>query len=271
MARLSMPMTVCAVPRYFSRVAALFAVVLITCGAPVSASDPAADAAAKGRAFLAGLFNAELGLLPEYETATTYWLFHDNYLAAKVLAETHPQIAEAIKGALAREKIGASGKIEILFGEAARPLPFREFKLVNVRRVGTKLIRTEIATDVPLKGWTHYADLLLFATIAAGNEVEATRYWNAAMELWDGKGFLDEAARAHQRYATYKLGLALHAGARMLPAPKILETIKAKLLSLQSDSGGWITDYDEQGHRLGVANVETTCLAILGLERSGRN
>jgi hypothetical protein len=38
------------------------------------------------------------------------------------------------------------------------------------------------------------------------------------------------------------------------------------LLTLQDDSGGWITDYDATGKKLGVANVETTCLTILGIE-----
>jgi hypothetical protein len=41
------------------------------------------EATAKARTFLAGLFDPELGLLPEYRGATVYWLFHDNYLAAK--------------------------------------------------------------------------------------------------------------------------------------------------------------------------------------------
>ena len=39
-----------------------------------------------------------------------------------------------------------------------------------------------------------------------------------------------------------------------------------RLLALQSKEGGWITDYDEQRKPLGMANVETTCLAILALD-----
>ena len=38
------------------------------------------------------------------------------------------------------------------------------------------------------------------------------------------------------------------------------------LLAMQDDSGGWVTDYDAGGNRIGRANVETTCLSILGLE-----
>jgi hypothetical protein len=53
--------------------------------------EPAGTAAQKGRAFLVGLLDADLGLLPEYAGARTYWLYHDNYLARKVLAGTHPR------------------------------------------------------------------------------------------------------------------------------------------------------------------------------------
>ena len=38
------------------------------------------DAAKRGRAFLAGLFDPSIGLLPEYRGSKTYWLHHDNYL-----------------------------------------------------------------------------------------------------------------------------------------------------------------------------------------------
>ena len=41
-----------------------------------------------------------------------------------------------------------------------------------------------------------------------------------------------------------------------------------KLLTLQDNSGGWITDYDAMGKKIGLANVETTCLVILGIESS---
>ncbi len=47
----------------------------------------------KGRAFLASLFDAELNLLPEYRGANVYWLYHDDYLAAKVMKSSHPEVA----------------------------------------------------------------------------------------------------------------------------------------------------------------------------------
>jgi hypothetical protein len=249
-------------------VIAIAAALLIAGKLPASADERSLNAIIKGREFLAGLFDEDLQLLPEYRGAKVYWLFHDNYLAAKVLEKSHPVIGEKLRKAIGREKVSVSGKIEILFGEAAKPLPFREFNLVDVRRIGTKAIRTEVAGDVPLTGWAEYADLLFLASVAAQNQVDATKQWNAAMELWDGNGFRDAAWRADQRYSTYKLALALIAGARCGASSKTLATITAKLLSLQDASGGWITDYDRHGNGLGVANVETTCLAILGLEQT---
>ena len=86
------------------------------------------------------------------------------------------------------------------------------------------------------------------------------------MRMWDGKGFLDAAARHDQRYSTYKLGLALLAASHLSPPAEPPQGLLDKLLALQDDSGGWITDYDATGKKLGVANVETTCLTILGIE-----
>jgi hypothetical protein len=233
---------------------------------PGQASPSSSEVTQKARSFLAGLFDSDLGLLPEYRGATVYWLFHDNYLAAKVLNASHPELAQTIRSAIEREGIHKSGKIELLFGEAEKPLPFRQYQLVDVRRTTNKVIRTEVVTDAELDGWTQYADLLLLACIAETNQSVARQHWDSAMRMWDGKGFLDAAARHSRQYSTYKLGLALIAASHLSPAVKPPDGLIHRLLSLQSDAGGWITDYDATDNRIGVANVETTCLSILGLE-----
>jgi hypothetical protein len=224
------------------------------------------DAIQKGQTFLTNLFDLDMDLLPEYRGANVYWLFHDNYLAAKVLAVSHPQTAKRIVAAIHREGVYRSGKIEIIFGEAEKPLPFCEYQLIDVRRAANKLIRTEVVTDRVLDGWEDYADLLLLASIAETNRPAARKHWGAAMQLWDGNGFLDAAARYDHRYATYKLGLALLAASRLSPPAAPPPGLVDRLLSMQDDSGGWITDYDATGKKIGLANVETTCLSILGLE-----
>ena len=54
-------------------------------------------------------------------------------LAAKVLARTDPVLAKKIWAAMRSYGVQESGKIEILFGEAKKPLPFRHYRLVDVR------------------------------------------------------------------------------------------------------------------------------------------
>ena len=239
---------------------------------PSFAENPSApsEAVAKGRAFLVDLLDADLGLLPEYRGANVYWLFHDNYLAAKVLKVSHPEIAQAIRKAMEREGTRKSGKIEMLFGEAEKPLPFRQYQLTDVRRAGNKVIRTEVVTGTAFDGWRQYADLLLLACIAEKDPAAAQQNWNDAIAMWDGKGFLDAAAKHSRHYATYKLPLALIAAKRLAPAARVPDGLLEKLLSVQSERGGWITDYDAAGKGIGLANVETTCLAILGLEAHAR-
>jgi hypothetical protein len=56
-------------------------------GACSAAPKTLEDAAARGRRFLSDLFDPTLGLLPEYKGAKVYWLYHDNYRAAKDRSE----------------------------------------------------------------------------------------------------------------------------------------------------------------------------------------
>ena len=110
-------------------------------------SQEASGAAERGRQFLVDLFDPGINLLPEFRGSKTYWLYHDNYLAAKVLQRSHPQIAEKIEQTIKGFGITESGKIEIIFGEATRPLPFRYFQLRDVKQIGDKVIKTEAVTD----------------------------------------------------------------------------------------------------------------------------
>jgi hypothetical protein len=244
---------------------AIAAMVLVA--VPRGWTSPASDdAVQRGQAFLVRLFDTNMSLLPEYPGANVYWLFHDNYLASKVLAGSHPEMTKSIVAAIQREGISKSGKIELIFGEADKPLPFRQYKLMDVRHVANKVIRTEVVTDSVLNSWEDYADLLLLASIAETNRPAARKRWEDAMRMWDGKGFMDAAARHDSRYSTYKLALALLAAGHLSPPATPPQELIDRLLSMQDGSGGWITDYDATGKKIGLANVETTCLSILGLE-----
>jgi len=257
--------------RYFLRNAGL----LLLANRLVSGTSTASDqpdrlriAAGKGREFLAGLIDPALNLLPEYRGASVCWLFHDNYLAAKVLQQSHPDLANRIHRAIQSFSVAKSGKMEILFGEAERPLPFRHPELVEVRRVGSKIVKTEIATDRELTGWAEYADLLLLAAIAlVGTQAtEASQRFEQALAMWDGMGLKDRVAVKTERCAVYKLALALVAAHRLNKRPAEGGAITERLLAQQSENGGWVTDYTAAGEPVGLANVETTSLAVLALE-----
>ena len=178
-----------------------------------------AIAAGRGRRFLAQLFDPAIGLLPEFRGSKVYWLYHDNYLAAKVLEGTEPALAAKIRDAIKGLGVTGSGKIEILFGEAKDPLPFRHYKLVDVKRVGEKVIRTEVVGDQIHEDWERYSDLLFMAAIAeAGRDKEkALGHFEAGMKTWDGTGIRDRASEKGGLYATYKLALALIAASPARP------------------------------------------------------
>jgi hypothetical protein len=57
-------------------------------------------AASKDREFLVNFLDPTLGLLPEYRRAKVYWLYHDNYVAAKTLRASHPQLSGRIEKAI---------------------------------------------------------------------------------------------------------------------------------------------------------------------------
>jgi hypothetical protein len=54
---------------------------------------------ASGHTFLTNLLDPALDLLPEYSGAKVYWLYHDNYLAAKLLEGPRTDLARRIRSA----------------------------------------------------------------------------------------------------------------------------------------------------------------------------
>jgi hypothetical protein len=226
----------------------------------------------RGEGFLTNLFDASLQLLPEYKGSTTYWLFHDNYLAAHLLANSRPDLTERIHSSLEKFGVTNSGKIEIVFDEAKTPLPFRAYVLTNVAVVERKTIRTELVTTNIFAGWDQYADLLLLASLAQARSApaEARRNFDNAAAMWNTEGFRDAATRHSGLGATYKLALYLIAANRLGISPPHRAEVIERLRAMQTPDGGWITDYKE-GKPVGFANVETTCLALLALKTLGEN
>jgi hypothetical protein len=226
------------------------------------------DAAGRSRRFLASLFDPAVGLLPEFRGSNVYWLYHDNYLAAKVLDRTEPDLAGKIRDAIKGSGVTRSGKIEILFGEVARPLPFRHHRLVEVKRVGEKVIKTELVGENPNADWQEYTDLLFLAAVAEAvkDREEALRHFEVGLAKWDGTGFKDKVNRTKSLYATYKLALALIAASRLNRHTEKEVAIVNRLMAMQREDGGFVTDYNAQGGPVGQTNVETTSLAVLALD-----
>ena len=257
--------------RHFLRSAASLLAIGLECrttSGAAPATGTAADAASRGRRFLAGLFDPAVSLLPEFRGSRVYWLYHDNYLAAKILDATNPEMARKVVDAIRHFGVSRSGKIEILFGEAKQPLPFRHYRLEAVKRVGEKVIKTEVVGPEIHKDWARYADLLFLAAIAESRsgKAEARERFEAGMRLWDGKGFRDWASAQGKRYATYKLALGLIAAARVGRTSAVHGELLGRLLKMQQSTGGFVTDYTVRGNPIGQANVETTALAILALD-----
>lgn len=220
----------------------------------------------RARTFLAEMIDPDLDLLPEFRGAATYWLYHDNYLAAAVLKSSHPGVSARITAAMGRYGVTESGKIEIVLGEAKNPLPFRRYELVEVKREGPKIIKTEVVRPEVFRGWEPYADLLLLAAMAEKDNIAAAGHFEAARRMWDGQGFADAVVPVAKRYATYKLALALIAARRRKFDLPEAAAIRERLLARQHENGGFITDYLADGKNLGFANVETTSLCLLALE-----
>jgi hypothetical protein len=155
-----------------------------------------------------------------------------------------------------------------VFDEAKQPLPFRHPELIEVRQLGGKVVKTEILTKREMVGWEQYADLLLLAAMAQSRTDPgvAKSHMQRALAMWDGLGFKDRVVELSGRYAVYKLALAMIAADRLNQPPAAHADIVDRLLAQQSTSGGWITDYRTDGKPVGMANVETTALAILALD-----
>lgn len=248
-----------------SAVILLLAIVCQVCGGELE------QQLEKGEQFLVKMFNPRLGLLPEYPGATVYWLYHDNYLAAKALEKRHPDLAKKIRETIHSYGYTNSGKIEIVYGESPHALPFRHYILTNVTVTNGATIKTEVVSDKKMEGWENYADLVFLNAIAQARENKdpARKIFKQGLAMWDGKGFKDPATEKLKRYATYKLALGLLASKTTGEPLPMKEEVVSRLKDLQSKSGGWITDYLPDGTPIGMANVETSCLVMLALKKQG--
>jgi len=78
----------------------------------------------RAEGFLTNVFDQKLQLLPEYSGSSTYWLFHDNYLAAHLLKRTRPDLTRRIRSTLSQFGVTNSGKLKFCLERPRNPCPF---------------------------------------------------------------------------------------------------------------------------------------------------
>lgn len=217
--------------------------------------------------FLVKLYDPAVQLLPEYQGSKVYWLFHDNYLAQKVLAKDRSALAKRIGLTLQLYRKSYDGAINVLFDPNLRLPPFHATRLILIARRDGALIKNEQNTPKLINNWRDYTDLLFLAAISnvKRNRAFAMECYHQALAMWDGMGFMDAPAMQLYRYSIFKLALALIAARQLQARLPIREKILHQLIALQDRSGGFVTDYNKDDKPIGVPNVETTCLAILAL------
>lgn len=211
-------------------------------------------------AYLAQQYDASAGLLRTSPQAPTqYWLAPDNVLALWVMQTAHGnQLADQIANGLSRYTFNQNGLIEALHGETIAWPPRAALETELSPGVWVETHMGEAKDD-----WTEYSDLVLYGALhalAAGDEVEAQRLYQVALDQFDGTGFRDKAF--DERYTTYKLALALLTSNK-LGAPKDLRLFD-QLMRQQMGDGGFAAHYTIDGPT-GNSDTKTTAYTALAL------
>lgn len=233
------------------------------------------DAIRRGVAFLVSQYNPDLRLLqeaPELEPYTHhYYLTNDNALAAYTLETlgVEPELTTTLRASLAHYGYDHNGFIEVAWGEPIRWPPYHHIDQI-VARSGEDTILQEIhAGPGYFYDWSAYSNLAFMAVLNEhnlGNSEAARRLYEIEMSTFDGLGWQDKAYwdRAGV-YETIGPAWALYAGATI--GATVDQRVLRSLLAQQDPvSGGFHTHYRPGEPRLADANVETTCLALLGLD-----
>lgn len=241
----------------------LFSLVLIGCQYQTVGKEAVDTSTEKAIAYLHHEYNPTVGLIRESpETAPDkHWLMTDNWLAAIALDRVNDtEFAAHIYTTLEPYEQLHHGLIEAIVGaDIAWPprTPFQEEVKPG--------IWLETRNQNIMEDWSTYADLALYRALDLHNEgrsAESRQQYNAAIQQFDGVGFADQAF--DNRYATYKLALAIYVGGT-IGAPIDQEIVTALLSKQHQDSGGFSALYDETGKPIGDSNTETTAYALLAL------
>jgi len=230
------------------------------------------------------------------EKPHTYWIHSDNYLASLVL-ETYDPHNTMFTGMA--ENITESMDHELYLNGTNPISPYMVLDMTlnksDFPSGGTKdsILRTVDGASIMITTYDapgplhpiNYSDIAFLQAILyskLGDENHAMAAFNDGVYRWDGNGFKDDPftnpnSSSYLKYQTYKLALYIY-------ACRILDHVESQgsnytlalntLLTMQdpNGNGGFNTSYnwtsdDARVHGTGGMNTETTCLAILALNR----
>jgi hypothetical protein len=199
---------------------------------------------------------------PRFSQQKIYYIYSDNLLAEYALMPYEPQISQKINQTIQSYQLQPSNFFEVLFGKII-PVNLSLANTLPVDKISDSIVLAEFHnSSEPLLGT--YANALIYQSLNCylkGNLTEAKQYFNQAVSLWDGMGIYDDATRADQKYANYKLALVLYAS-KVLDV-NIDNRIEQKLWSMQQSNGGITSLADLNGNPINTCNAETSATALL--------
>jgi hypothetical protein len=227
----------------------------------------------RGLAFLTARYNPTVGLLNESPIVAPnkYWLTNDNALAAYAFARLGQlEMSATLQSSLQRYGHDSNGLIEAVWGLPVSFPPYAA-RQEMLSKVVTDEIWQEFHDGGPrLEDWAEYSDLGFLGALneyQQGHIAESLAIFSNTLAQFDGMGFHDKAFNS--LYATYKLALALYAGATIhAPIPNGDQLLKI-LGTMQTADGGFTTDYRDLDTPEGDANTETTAFALLAQSAYG--
>ncbi len=229
-------------------------------------------AIARGIEYLHKQFDGEMRLLREAPNVAPnkFWLFNDNALAAHALQTLGDrEMAATLFATLQGYSYAKNDLEEVLWG-ATVPWPPRVPVSTTLKQSGAKEVWIELAAgENRFEDWADYTNLAMLGALneyQSGHHANASRIYQASIAGFDRVGLRDKAFAGE--YETYKLALALYTGLVIEALPGDLTgSLVNALLQKQAPSGGFHTHYAGPTTLRGDTNTETTCLALLALDR----
>jgi len=196
-----------------------------------------------------------------------YWLTNDNALAAYTLSQLGVNnLSTSVTASLRRFGHDSNGLIEAVWGVPVSFPPYVERQAI-LSKIGDDEVWQEFHDSGPrIEDWSEYSNLGFLGALNEynwGNAANALSVFYGTLAQFDGTGFRDKAFNG--QYETYKLALALYAGARIHATFPNADQMLSTLQALQGANGGFRTHYRDLDTPEGDTNTETTALALLAL------